>query len=188
MPLSKRRRMPTFFDTSKRAEALVGPMMVRAATVADVPRFVELVRELAAFEKMEGPGADAEQRLARDLAAGRFGLHLAEIDARIVAYAVTFETYSTFRAAPILYLEDLYVTPSARRRGVAHALMRHIAADALRRGCCRLSWVVLDWNVDAQRFYERLGAKRAADWWPYTLERPEMEALVGKALDDRDAS
>jgi len=169
-------------------------MLVRHARPEDFPRFLALVRELAAFEKMEGPTPDAEARL-REGAFGakpRFELFLGEIDGRVEAYAVVFETYSTFRAAPILYLEDLYVSPSARRKGLAGRLMQTLAAEAVHRGCCRVSWVVLDWNRDAQRFYESLGARREASWWPYVLEGQDLARVAspdtGTGMDDRDAS
>lgn len=149
-------------------------MIVRRARPEDLPRFVELVQELAAFEKLPGPDAAAQARLKAD-AFERFDLFVGEIDGRVEAYAVVFETYSTFRAKPVLYLEDLFVSGAARRRGLASAMMRFLAAEALRRGCARLSWVVLDWNVDAQRFYAGLGAQRAP-WYPYEWDEARMRA------------
>lgn len=156
---------------------------VRRARPDDGPRFLALVQELAAYEKLPGPTPDAEARLLQDAFGPRprYDLFLAERDGAVVAYAVVFETYSTFLAKPLLYLEDVYVTPAARRHGVATAMMRFLAAEALRRGCGRLSWVVLDWNVDAQRFYERMGARRSKDWWPYVAEG---EALARMARPD----
>jgi GNAT superfamily N-acetyltransferase len=149
-------------------------MPIRAATRADAPRFLELVHELARYEKLTGPTPDAEARLVEDAFGPRrrFDLYLAEdeTDGVVVGYAVVFETYSTFRAAPLLYLEDLYVTPGARRFGVGRAFLRFLAQEALRRGCARLAWVVLDWNEPAIRFYDALGAKSARDWLPYQLE------------------
>lgn len=169
-------------------------MLVRHARPADLPRFLELVRELADFEKMEGPSPEAAARLREDAfgAKPRFELFLGEVEDRVDAYAVVFEAYSTFRAAPILYLEDLYVSPSARRKGLAGRMMQVLAAEALRRKCCRMSWVVLDWNRDAQRFYESVGARRQAEWWPYTLEGDDLARVAspdtGTGMDDRDAS
>jgi GNAT superfamily N-acetyltransferase len=155
---------------------------LRRARPEDGPRFLALVQELAAYEKLPGPTPEAEARLLVDAFGPRprYDLFLAEWEGAVVAYAVVLETYSTFLAKPILYLEDLYVTPSARRGGVASAMMRFLAAEALRRGCGRLSWVVLDWNADAQRFYERMGAKRSKAWWPYVAEG---EALARMAAD-----
>lgn len=165
-------------------------MLVRHARPEDVPAIFALIHELARFEKMEGPASDAEARLREDAFGPRRRLELlvAETEGAVVGYAAIFETYSTFRARSVLYLEDLFVTASARRRGIARAFLAFIAAEAMRRGCARVAWVVLDWNRDAQRFYESLGAKRQAEWWPYTLEGRELERVAGLALDDRDAS
>jgi GNAT superfamily N-acetyltransferase len=142
-------------------------MRVRPATLLDVPHVVQLMRELAAFEKLAGPDAAAEARLAADLGR-RFDAWVADADGDVVGYALVFETYSTFAARPLLYLEDLYVTPTARRAGVATVLFRRVAQEAASRGCARLVWAVLDWNVDAKRFYERLGAARTA-WETYVV-------------------
>ena len=85
--------------------------------------------------------------------------------ARIVGYAIYFFTYSTFLARPSLYLEDLFVHPDARGRGVGERFMRALADEAERRGCGRFEWTVLDWNVNAQSFYKRLGAEVLPGWW-----------------------
>jgi GNAT superfamily N-acetyltransferase len=156
------------------------PFTLRRARPQDGPRFLALVQELASYEKMAGPTPEAEARLLADAFGPRprYDLYLAEREGTVVAYAVVLETYSTFLAKPILYLEDVYVTPSARRGGVASGMMRFLAAEALRRGCGRLSWVVLDWNVDAQRFYERMGARRSAAWWPYAAEGEALARMA----------
>lgn len=157
-------------------------MPIRRARPDDGPAFLALVHELASYEKLAGPTPEAEARLLRDAFGERrrFDLFVAEEDGRIVAYAAAFETYSTFLARPVLYLEDLYVTPAARRTGVATALLRELAREAVRRGCARMSWVVLDWNVDAQKFYERLGAARSQGWLPYAVQGAALEALAGQ--------
>jgi GNAT superfamily N-acetyltransferase len=144
-------------------------MHVRAALPADLPRMAELMRELAAFEKLPGPDEAAQHRLAQDL--GRRFDGFVAIDERagaIVGYAIHYETYSNFAARPVLWLEDIYVTPDARRGGVATALFREVEREAKRRGCAKVAWAVLGWNVDAQRFYEKLGATRK-DWLWYEL-------------------
>lgn len=153
---------------------------MRRARPADGPRYLALVHELATYEKMQGPTADAEGRLLDDAFGPRprYDLFVAELAGQVVAYAVVFETYSTFLARPVLYLEDLYVTPDARRHGVATRLMRHLAQEALRRGCARMAWVVLDWNTDAQKFYERLGARRAEAWWPFVIQGDDLGKLA----------
>ncbi|MDB4970705.1 MAG: acetyltransferase domain protein, partial [Myxococcales bacterium] len=89
---------------------------------------------------------------------------VAETRGTIIGYALYFFTYSTFLAQPSLYLEDLYVEPSARGRGLGARFMRTLAAEALRRGCGRFEWTVLSWNVRAQKFYRSLGAELLEDW------------------------
>lgn len=154
-------------------------MRVRPATPADLPRVVALMRELAEFEKLPGPDDAAARRLGEDA----FGRRRIDVlvgegaGGEVVAYAVLLETYSTFLARPLLYLEDLYVTPAARRGGVATAMMRAVAAEAVRRGCPRVAWTVLDWNEPARRFYAALGA-RETTWVTCHLEG---EALVRAA-------
>ena len=141
-------------------------MQIRPAAPADGPAYIALVRALADFEKLAGPSDEAAARLLADAFGPRprYELTVADLDGDVCAYAVTFETYSTFLARPTLFLEDLFVHPRARRRGVATALLEHLRARARERGCGRFEWMVLDWNVDAQRLYEGLGAERMETW------------------------
>jgi GNAT superfamily N-acetyltransferase len=97
-----------------------------------------------------------------------------------VAYAITCETYSSFLALPTLYLEDIFVLPHARRGGVGRRLFRYLAGEALRRGCGRMEWVVLDWNQLAIDFYEQLGARRLAEWYTYRLTAEELQQLAAE--------
>ena len=151
-------------------------MRVRPATPADLPRMVQLMRELAAFEKLPGPDAEAERRLADDFGRRYHGF-VAEADGVVVGYAIWYETYSNFLARPVAWLEDLYVSPSARRGGAATALVREVAREGKRRGCARMAWAVLDWNVEAQAFYERLGAARQPWLW-YQVEGAAFDRLT----------
>lgn len=139
--------------------------IIRAAEARDLPAVVGLVRALADFEKLEGPDDAAARRLADDFAAGRYSLLVADDGERIVGYALFFFTYSTFLARPSLYLEDLFVHPGARGRGIGERFMRALAKEAVARGCGRFEWTVLDWNVNAQTFYKRLGAEILPGWW-----------------------
>lgn len=129
---------------------------------------IDLMRDLAKFEKMQGPDADAARRLAQDFGR-RYQSFVAEEGGQVVAYAIYYETYSNFLARPVLWLEDIYVDPSARRLGVASAMMERLKAEARSRGCGRIAWAVLDWNVEAIRFYEKIGAKKQ-DWLWYQVE------------------
>jgi GNAT superfamily N-acetyltransferase len=137
---------------------------IRAAEARDIPTVVGLVRALADFEKLPGPDDAAARRFAGDFAAGRFHLLVADDGARVLGYALYFFTYSTFLARPSLYLEDLFVHPDQRGRGIGERFMRALAAEAEQRGCGRFEWSVLDWNVNAQRFYKSLGAEVLEDW------------------------
>jgi GNAT superfamily N-acetyltransferase len=140
--------------------------IIRAAEPRDLPSVIGLVRALADFEKLPGPDEAAERRFAADFAASppRFQLLVAEHDGALVGYALYFFTYSTFLARPSLYLEDLFVHPAARGRGIGERFMRALAKEAVRRGCGRFEWTVLDWNVRAQKFYRSLGAELLDDW------------------------
>jgi GNAT superfamily N-acetyltransferase len=154
-------------------------LLMRPAEAADVPIIAELIRGLARFEKMEGDVTMTEERLAENL----FGQHryaetlLAEEDGTPVGFALFFHNFSTFLGLPGVYLEDLFVVPEHRGRGIGRALLRHLARVAMDRGCGRLEWSVLDWNRDAIGFYERLGAKPNAEWTVYRLTGEALSAL-----------
>jgi GNAT superfamily N-acetyltransferase len=143
-------------------------MHIRRATRDDGPAVVDLVRSLATFEKLPPPDEAAEARLLRDAfeaSPPRFDVWVAVDDGgRVVAYAACFETYSTFLARPKLFLEDLFVHPSARRQGIARRLLEHLRGEAVARGCARFEWFVLEWNQDAKALYREMGAEVEADW------------------------
>ena len=142
-------------------------MNIRRASRQDGQAVVQLIRCLAEFEKLPPPDAAAEQRLIRDAfdaVPPRLELWVAEEEDRVLAYAACFETYSTFRARPTLFLEDLFVHPGARRRGVARRLLARLRDEAVGRGCGRFEWMVLDWNQDAKSLYQAIGAQTMADW------------------------
>jgi GNAT superfamily N-acetyltransferase len=154
---------------------------VRPLGAADVAVFLGLIEALARYEALDPPDSEARERLARDALAEQpcFRTLLAELDDRVVAYAITFDTYSTFLALPTLYLEDLFVLPDARGRGVGNALFRACAEDAHRRGCGRMEWQVLAWNDLALGFYEHLGALPLHESWRcYRLDAPQLARLA----------
>lgn len=155
-------------------------LRIREATRADMPRVLALVQELADFEKLEGPDQAAQARLVADAFETRRIRAWVAVDAgEVVGYAITFEAYSSFRAKPILYLEDLYVTPSRRKAGVGTAFLARLAAEAKRRGCARMAWTALDWNVTARGFYEKLGA--TSGWVHYNLDGEALDGLAARA-------
>ena len=152
---------------------------IRPAARGDLPGVLALIRGLAEFEKLPGPDAGAEARFARHFDERRFELLVAERDGELAAYALYFMTYSTFLVQPSLYLEDVFVRPGDRKRGLGGAILRHLAAIAVERGCGRFEWTVLDWNVEAQRFYRSLGAKVLTDWWVCRLDGEALQVLGG---------
>ncbi|CAN5783780.1 GNAT family N-acetyltransferase [soil metagenome] len=153
---------------------------VRPAAPADADTFVQLVDALAEYERMPGPTPEAKQRLVRDGFGPqpRFQVFLAEQDGRAVGMAMTYETYSSHLALPTLYLEDLFVLPEARRLGVGGALFGFLAGEAVRRGCGRMEWQVLDWNQLAIDFYEKLGARHMREWYMYRLTAEQLRKIV----------
>jgi len=170
-------------DTFERnQQERVSGIAVRKAGASDADLLIRLIIGLAEFEKLPPPDEAAEKRLVLDAFGPRprFDVFLAEVGMEVAGYAFVFETYSTFLARPTLYLEDLFVLPEYRQQRVGYALMLYLAAEALRRGCGRLDWMVLDWNRHAIAFYERLGAHRLADWLPYRLDHEGLERLAGR--------
>jgi GNAT superfamily N-acetyltransferase len=154
-------------------------LRIRPAEAADVPVIANLIRGLATFEKLEDQVSMTEERLAESL----FGQHryaetlLAEDDGTPVGFALFFHNFSTFLGLPGVYLEDLFVIPEHRGRGVGRALLRELARLAVERGCGRLEWSVLDWNRDAIGFYERLGARPNSEWTVYRLTGEALTSL-----------
>ena len=139
---------------------------LRAAAPDDVPAIVGLIRELAEFEKLDHLVEVTPQSLRPHLFGARPVAEcvVAERDGGIVGFALFFTNFSTFLGRPGLYLEDLYVQPAQRGAGIGRALLQHLAALARERGYGRFEWSVLDWNVDAIRFYERMGATLLPEW------------------------
>lgn len=154
--------------------------VIREARRRDAAAFLSLVVALADFEKLPPPGAAARRRLVKDALGPkpRYRLWVAELDGRVVAYAIFFFTYSSFLARPTLYLEDIFVHPGARGRGVATAMMRRLAKEAVKNGCGRFEWMVLDWNRPAIRLYRGLGAREKAEWRLYRLEGTGVKRLA----------
>lgn len=143
------------------------PPLIRPATPADLPLILRFIRGLATYEKLLPEVEATEEKLGATLFGPRPAAEcrLAFVDGSIPAgFAIFFTNYSTFLARPGLYLEDLFVDPEFRGRGIGKALLLHLAALANRRGCGRMEWSVLDWNQPAIDFYESLGAERKTEW------------------------
>jgi GNAT superfamily N-acetyltransferase len=158
---------------------------VRQAQRADAPALLRLIVALAEFEKLCPPDAAAQERLIEHGFGERpkFEAWLAfwEGVAPPVGYSVFFETYSTFLASPTLYLEDIFVLPDYRKRGIGVALLQHAIQIARERGCGRMEWTCLDWNKKAQAVYERLGARHLSEWYLYRLTREKISLLGAKS-------
>jgi GNAT superfamily N-acetyltransferase len=157
------------------------------ATVADVELILTFIAELAEYEKMSDQAVATTDDLRRTLFGARpYAEVLIARDAdQPVGFALFFHNYSTFLGIPGLYLEDLYVRPEARSKGIGKALLSHLARLAVDRGCGRLEWWVLDWNEPAIRFYEKLGATAMNDW---TVFRLTGDPMIRLADDDRRTS
>jgi GNAT superfamily N-acetyltransferase len=143
-------------------------MNIRPATSADIPLVLKFIQDLAEYEKLAHEVVATEATLQATLFPqdGRPAAEciLAFEGAEPAGFAIYFSTYSTFLARPGLYLEDLFVIPEKRGRGIGKALILHLAKLANTRGCGRMEWSVLDWNQPAIDFYEALGARRLTEW------------------------
>ena len=155
---------------------------IRAAEEAEVPLILAFIRELAEYERL----AHAVTATEADLRASLFGREryaralFACDEAVAVGFAIYFFNYSTFLGRPGLYLEDLFVRPAARGRGVGRALLRHLAAVALEHGCGRFEWSVLDWNTPALDFYTKIGAARLDEWKVHRLDGPALDSVAAR--------
>ena len=164
------------FDSPPTHHALAMPLTIRPATPADVPVVLQFIRDLAEYERRPHEVVATEELVHDSLfgAGPAAEVLLAEEGGEAVGFALFFHNYSTFLARRGLYLEDLFVRPEHRGRGVGRALLARLAAQALERGCGRFEWSVLDWNEPALEFYRSLGAVGMDEW---TIHRVTGEAL-----------
>ena len=154
--------------------------MIRPATPADVPTILRFIRELATYEREPDAVVATEADLLRDGwgPTPRFKAIIAELDSEPVGFALYFTTYSTWRGHHGLRLEDLYVTPDQRGKGIGKALLAHLARIAVDEGCPRLEWDVLEWNAPAIAVYERIGAHILNEWRIMRLSDDALHALA----------
>lgn len=164
--------------------ATLPPPVIRRAGPDDAPAILGLVGALADYEHLPPPDEAARTRLIRDMTGpgARLEGYLAEVGDRAAGYAFVLETYSSFLALPTLYLEDLFVLPEFRKQRVGIALFRAMVREAHARGCGRMEWTVLDWNMIAIDFYRRLGARHMKEWHLYRLVREDMQTILGGDL------
>ncbi|TDM06006.1 MAG: GNAT family N-acetyltransferase [Ideonella sp. MAG2] len=155
------------------------PHTLRPATPQDIPAIVALIRELAEFEQLSHLVQTTPEKLHPHLFGERPVAEavVAEVEGQVVAFALFFTNFSTFLAQPGLYLEDLYVQPAHRQHGLGRALLTHLAQLAVARGYGRFEWSVLDWNANAIRFYEGMGATVMPDWRICRVTGERLQAL-----------
>ena len=158
-------------------------LQIRAAQAEDVGTILKLIRGLAEYEHEPHAVEATEQDLLRD----GFGDHpcfhcaLAEWNGEPVGFALYFYNYSTWKGRPGIFLDDLFVYPEHRGKGIGKALLLHVARIAAAQNCGRYEWLVLDWNTPAIEFYESLGGKRMKQWLPVRVEGQALQELAKKA-------
>jgi GNAT superfamily N-acetyltransferase len=153
---------------------------IRPAQPEDVEILVNLVRELAVYERLEQHARATPDDFLRHLFGPRPAAQaaLAEVGGEPVGFAIWFATFSTFRGQPGLYLEDIFVKPAYRGRGIGKALLAAVARLAVEGGCGRLEWSVLDWNTPAIGFYRALGARPMDEWTVYRIDDDALGELA----------
>ena len=161
-------------------------LTVRRGIARDVPTIVALIRGLARYERLAAQMKATARNLRRDGFGRRpyFETLICRRRGEPIGFALYFFKYSTFMGKPTLYLEDLFVVPAARGEGAGRVLLAALARLAVRRGCGRMEWAVLDWNRPALRFYKRLGAQLRKEW---ILTRVTGAALQRLAAGNRGA-
>jgi GNAT superfamily N-acetyltransferase len=148
-------------------------------TPPEVPLLLELIRELARFEKLEHE-VEGTPELFHDALFGTkpaAGAFLAYSDAEPAAYAIYYFTFSTFVGRPGIWLEDLYVRPPFRKRGLGRRLMEAVAQVGVERNCGRYEWMALDWNENALEVYRRMGAREMSEWVLLRMNRAQLQEM-----------
>lgn len=158
---------------------------IRPAGIEDVPLILGFIGELAEYERMAHEVAATEDDIREALfGARRYAeVVIGRCDGEDVGFALFFHNFSTFLGRPGIYLEDLYVRPSMRGRGVGKALLAHLAGLAVERRCGRLEWSVLDWNEPSIGFYKSLGAVPMDEWTVYRLSGEQLQSLASQGME-----
>lgn len=154
---------------------------IRPATELDVPQILLFIKALAEYERLSDAVVATEEGLRQSLFGPRAYAEcvIANWDGKPAGFALFFHNFSTFLARPGVYLEDLFVQPELRGKGVGRALLRHLAKVALDRNCGRLEWSVLDWNQSAIGFYKSIGAEPLDEWTSFRLKGEALVRLAG---------
>ena len=157
--------------------------LIRRARPGDETEIVAMIRELAEFERAAEECTVIESQISTAL----FGddpvgfCHIAEVDGQAAAIALWFRNFSTWDGVAGVYLEDLFVRPAFRRRGLARMMLATLARECVDNGYSRLSWAVLDWNVNAIALYDAVGGKQMPEWITYRVSGPELSALADES-------
>jgi len=159
---------------------MTAPCEIRPAARDDAPLLIELIGELAEYERLRDQVVLDAALLERHMFGERPAAEavIAEADGEPAGYALFFSTFSTFLGRPGIWLEDLYVRPALRRAGIGRALLAHLAQLAVTRDCGRLEWSALDWNAPALGFYEQIGARCMPEWHLHRLDGAALAAVA----------
>ena len=160
-------------------------LSIRPATADDIPEILKLIRELAEYEKLAHLVVITAEDLRRDGFSERpyFHVLMAEWDGAPAGYVLYFYNYSTFRGRPGMFLEDLFVRPRFRKKGIGKALLLRVAGIAAEKGCARFEWQVLDWNTPSIEFYKSLGAVVMKEWLTMRVSGEALTELAAQAAD-----
>ena len=172
--------METGTTTARQRRSVKFMLTIRNTTKADIALILTFIKHLAEYEREPKAVLATEQDLLRDGFGPepKFRCVIAEWDNIPAGFALFFYNYSTWRGHPGLYLEDLFVLPEMRGKGIGKALLRHLAQIALRENCYGISWMVLEWNEPALKFYEVLGAEMLGAWETMRLTGPALKKLA----------
>ena len=157
-------------------------LRIRAATAADVPQILAFIKALAVYEKLEHMVVADDAQLRKTLFGERPAaeVRIAEWQGQPAGFALFFHNYSTFLGKPGIYLEDLFVLPEFRGKGIGKSMLIHLAQLAVERDCGRLEWSVLDWNTPAIEFYKSLGAVAMDEWTIYRVTGAALPNLANR--------
>jgi GNAT superfamily N-acetyltransferase len=163
-------------------------LSIRSARAEDIPLILQFIRDLAEYERAPEQAVAKPEDLLRDGwgPSPKFRVLIAEWDGAPAGFALFFYNYSTWQGRPGLYLEDLFVRPAFRGRGIGKALLVRLAKIAVNENCGRFQWQVLDWNQPSIDFYEALGAKKLAKWLTMRVEGEALEKLAETDLTTKD--
>jgi GNAT superfamily N-acetyltransferase len=160
-------------------------LQIRLATPADAPQIIAFIRELAEYEREPESARATEADILRDgfTEPTRFRCLMAEWEGQPAGFALFFYNYSTWKGHAGIYLEDLFVRPALRGKGIGKALLSSVAGIAVKEGCPRLEWAVLDWNTPAIEFYRSVGAIPMSEWTTMRVTGDALPTLARQARE-----